>query len=82
MVRMKFTITSKEEVPGGGYNIKAIPVTSGSKENDEFFRWTPSGELKFGTINKVAADLIHVGKAYYIDISPTEEQAALTGMLE
>lgn len=37
-------------------------------EDKDFFKWTPYGELKFGTINYDAADGLELGTEYYIDI--------------
>jgi len=45
------------------------PVASGSEENKKFFKYTPYGSFKFGTINEDAAAQIEVGKSYIIDIS-------------
>jgi len=43
-------------------------VCNGSPENEKFFKYTPSGELNFYTVNKAAADVIEQGEEYYIDI--------------
>ncbi len=79
MVRCKFTCTNKEEANAGkpedGYRITMHPVSSGSPENEAFFKYTPWGNFEFGTINKYAADQIEVGKEYYIDISPAPAPA-------
>lgn len=68
-VRCKFTCTSKEPNQDG-VELTFAPVTSGSAENDEFFNFTPWGELKFGTINEDAANQFEVGNEYYLDLSP------------
>lgn len=47
-------------------------VVNGSKENEEFFRYTPSGDLTLQVVNPSAIESLRVGKQYYIDI--TEEQ--------
>jgi len=46
-------------------------VTSGSPENDSFFRWTPSGELRFSVLRK--DQVYDVGKEYYIDVTPANQ---------
>lgn len=51
------------------YTSKFGPVVSGSKENESFFRWTPSGKLKFTSHNEAAFE---PGKEYYIDITLVE----------
>lgn len=72
MVRCKFKCISKTQRESGN-EICFQPVTHGSPENDTFFKWTPWGELKFGTINDVAAEQFKVGKEYYIDFTPCED---------
>jgi hypothetical protein len=48
------------------YEVRFSPVTSGSPENEEFYKWTPAGELKIGTIKRMPFE---VGKSYYLDIT-------------
>ena len=43
-VRAKFKVTEKEVDEHGCGDVRLEAVTSGSPENDEFFKWTPSGE--------------------------------------
>lgn len=69
MVRAKFTCTNKEEVDGG-FKISLSPVTCGSAENEDFFKWTPYGSCSIGTINGSAAEEFEVGKEYYVDFTP------------
>lgn len=45
-------------------------VTSGSPENESFFRWTPYGEIKLGLVNKDTAEQFKPGKQYYLDFTP------------
>lgn len=47
------------------YHVKFTPVTQGSKENELFFAWTPSGLLTL----TVKQDLFVPGKEYFLDIS-------------
>ena len=47
------------------------PVTSGSKENETFWKYTPSGKLEM-SIKGSAAALFEVGKEYYIDFTLAE----------
>jgi len=68
MVRCKFKCTQKVENTNG-FQVTLEPVTSGSSENESFFKWTPWGKLEFGTINDEAAKQFEIGKEYYIDIS-------------
>lgn len=46
------------------------PVGSNSPENKKFWQFTPSGELKLGTVNPEAWKEFELGKEYYIDFSP------------
>lgn len=68
-VRAKMTCSSKT-ITGAGENaqhgFKFHPVTGGSDENKEFWKWTPSGCLELNCVNP-AVDF-EPGKAYYIDI--------------
>ena len=72
MVRCKFKCVTKEVFSDGGASITMEPVYSGSEENKQFFKYTPSGRFTFGTINENAASQIEQGKEYYIDISTAE----------
>lgn len=59
------------------YSISLSPVTSGSKENDEFYKYTPGGSLTLTTVNAKAGEQFEAGKHYYVDITeapqdPTE----------
>jgi len=68
-VRAKFKLTRRAE-GAEGFNLDFQPVTSGSPENDQFFKYTPWGELKIGTINADAAQSFAVGEEYYLDFTP------------
>lgn len=71
MIRCKFRCTQKVEKENG-FQVAFEPVTTGSNENEAFFKWTPWGKMEFGTINEDAAKQFLVGKEYYIDISLAE----------
>lgn len=70
-VRAKFKV---EEVVHGtnGHAVKLSPVSSGSAENEQFFKWTPWGEIKIGTINADAAAQFEPGRQFYVDFSPAD----------
>lgn len=68
-VRAKFKLVRREEGPEG-FNLDFQPVTSGSPENDQFFKYTPWGELKIGTVNADAAQSFAVGGEYHLDFTP------------
>lgn len=68
--RLKFRCVSVTHAEGDAFTVELAPVTSGSPENVSFYKWTPSGTIKFSTINASAAAQFKVGEAYYIDLSP------------
>lgn len=75
MVRAKFKVDSIQ--PGNitdseGKSITLSPVISGSKENEDFYRWTPGGQILLSTINEAAAAQFEVGKEFYVDFTPAE----------
>lgn len=63
-VRAKFKVA---EIQDG--TVKMHPVTSGSKENDSFFKATPSGQLTMGIVNPDALKQFAVGDEYYVDFN-------------
>jgi hypothetical protein len=66
--RCKFKCVSvKQDQAGFSYAFE--PVTSGSKENEAFFKYTPSGGMSFGTTEERKFE---PGKEYYIDISEVQ----------
>ena len=48
------------------------PVTSGSEENDKFFKWTPGGAISLQIVNPEAAKEFQVGKSFYVDFTPAD----------
>lgn len=77
MVRAKFYVTSVE--PNGaekeedqGSTVSLSPVMTGSEENENFYKWTPGGNIVLSTINKAAADQFKVGMEFYVDFTPAE----------
>lgn len=68
-VRAKFRCSEKNQSESG-FNLVFWPETSGSPENDAFYKYTPAGKLELSTINAEAAAGFEVGKAYYLDFMP------------
>lgn len=68
-VRAKFKVSEVTQHEQGA-SIKLVPVTSGSPENEQFFKWTPWGEIKIGTINPAAAEQFKPGAQFYVDFTP------------
>lgn len=65
MVRAKFRCNSVED-----QTVNLSPVIGGSEENDQFFKYTPFGEIKIGTINEAALAQFEPGKEYFVDFTP------------
>lgn len=68
--RCKFRCSAVTKLPLDAFHVELEAVVSGSEENKSFFRWTPSGSLKFSSINASAAEQFVPGAEYYIDITP------------
>ena len=67
-VRCKFSCVNVETANNQSM-IKLQAVTTGSEENDSFFKYTPWGNLEFGWIDEQkASQMFTVGKEYFIDI--------------
>ena len=65
-VKAKMFCNQKEEAHEGTFNINLTAVTSGSEENKQFFKYTPSGNVSLQTINVSAAQEFEIGKEYYV----------------
>lgn len=52
-----------------GHRILLRPVTSGSEENAQFYKWTPGGEIVLQTINPEAAKEFSPGAEFYVDFT-------------
>lgn len=72
MVRVKFKVQRIERTLWSQnkemQTIVLLPVVSGSEENEQFFATTPTGEMKFGTMNAEIAAMFELGGEYYIDL--------------
>jgi hypothetical protein len=68
-VRAKFRVQSITESEGGVKTAKLFPVTSGSAENAEFYKWTPGGSIDLGTLNPKAAEQFVPGREFYVDFT-------------
>ena len=72
MVRLMFTLDKKTETRDG-FELEFSAVIGNTKESETFFKYTPYGNLKFGTVNEAAAAPFKAGERYYLDISPAKE---------
>ena len=70
-VRAKFEVQSVTNSKSGA-TIALSPVTCGSPENESFFKYTPCGEIKIGTINPDAATQFAPGKQFYVDFTEAQ----------
>ena len=68
-IRAKFQVISVTNLEAGS-EVKLVPVTGGSVENEEFFKYTPYGEINIGLLNKEAVKEFSPGAEVYIDITP------------
>lgn len=81
--RAKFYVTEKSETifhtTGERQTvIKMRPVTSGSDENKQFYKYTPSGNLDLGVVSPALAVSFHLGEEYYVDFTPATNQEDVT----
>ena len=74
-VRAKFKVEQVTRTVSWA-EVKLQPVTSGSDENKQFYRWTPGGSIHLATINPEAAAQFEPGKEFYIDFTPADAPAA------
>lgn len=71
-VRAKFSCIQIEDEYGGS-SVVFEPVRSGSEENREFFKYTPSGSIKLGVIGSSVSRQFQVGRDYYVDFTAAPE---------
>ncbi len=71
-VRAKFVLNSYETSMQQGEELRTLKLSAvydGSPENKEFFKWTPSGQISLGILNKKAWEQFELGKEYYVDFT-------------
>lgn len=71
-VRAKFKVLQVTESEGGMKTVRLHPVTSGSPENAEFYKYTPGGSIDLSTLNPAAASQFVPGKSFYVDFTPAD----------
>lgn len=76
-VRAKFKCVKIERTMGAGQEMQTIclaPVysTDEDDENAKFWKYTPSGRIELGTVNKAAGDNFELDREYYIDFTRAE----------
>ena len=70
--RAKFQIRSRQEDCYGTHSLNLLAVSNGSKENDEFFKLTPSGEITLSMLSAETAAQFTPGKHVYVDFTIAE----------
>ena len=71
-MRCKIACCSKVNLGNGGFALGFYAVYAGSKENDQYFKATPSASFTIQTVNEAAAAKFEIGKYYYVDFTPAE----------
>jgi hypothetical protein len=72
MVRAKFVVDKISKTRFGSHEIALTPVSTGSEENKEFFKWTPGGVITLSVVSDATVAQFEVGKEYYIDFTPAQ----------
>lgn len=74
-IRCKFKVQTITLVEGGE-QLVAVPVSSGSNENDEFFKYSPAGSLELETVNQhLLTERLQAGQEFYLDLIPIQADA-------
>ena len=66
-MRAKFICYLESRTQYGTIQYKLQPVTSGSPENEEFFKTTPSGNIEVTLKPDETSARLELGSVYYID---------------
>jgi hypothetical protein len=69
-IRAKFKVSSVEHNEGGTSTLNSYPVTSGSEENKEFFKYTPGGNIKLSVLKTEALEGFDPGTEFYVVLTP------------
>ena len=56
--------------------VTMYPVTSGSAENESFWKYTPGGTITLSLSESVTADKFVEGQEYYVDFTPAPTASA------
>ncbi len=56
-----------------GHTVTLSPVTSGSPENESFFKATPGGKIELSVVNDATIELFgKPGDSFYVDFTKAE----------
>lgn len=70
MTRCKFQCDRVSQNSNGSKDVEMSAVVSGSEENKQFWKWSPSGQFKLNCLNPDV--VFEPGKQYYIYIGLAE----------
>lgn len=71
--RLKFKVTQRTEYEEST-SVTMDAVFQGSQENEQFWKYTPSGQLTFSTCNKQAVAEMSPGSEFYIDLTLSADE--------
>lgn len=71
-VRAKFRVTSITKYTDY-HSVTLEPVRGETPENKEFFKYTPSGEIKLGVVKAETLAEFEPGDEFYIDFTKAEQ---------
>jgi hypothetical protein len=66
-VLAKFKVGSVTDYGNNNHGVNMSPVTSGSKENESFSMYTPSGEIKMHISNPDCIGFFEAGSEYFVE---------------
>lgn len=69
----KFRIVSFNTQQG---RVELEPVTGGSRENEQFFKYTPGGRIEMQTVNEPAFDIFTRSREFYVHFIPADDEVA------
>lgn len=79
MVRCKFKVESYEtrldSSKIGAEEIRTVKLSvvyNDTEENKKFFKWTPTGSIQIGMLNKAAWEQFPLGAEVYVDFTLVE----------
>lgn len=68
----KFYVQEVTKTAFNGGSVKLEAVTSGSEENDEFFKYTPAAEINMQILNDSALEQFVAGEEMLVHFEPAK----------
>ena len=78
-MRAKFQVMEVQRQGETSQQVRLMAVTDkpfdtdGKSEDNDFSRWTPSGELNMAITNPMLDGKLVVGQKFYLDFTPAEQ---------